>query len=117
MPPNTGAAQLFVDKNYAGASVTLDVGNFNIQPLGQADAEGDTSASSILVAPGYTVTVFTGSDFTGDSTTFTADAPDIGAFDDKILSAQVRRTVQARMKAMDVRGLESVLKTYDYPLQ
>ena len=95
MPPSSGAAQLFVDQNYGGASVTLTVGSYNIQKLAAPDSVGNDTVSSLLVASGYSVTVYTDANFGGASTTFTTDTPYVGdAFNDQISSVQVTANSQ-----------------------
>ncbi len=73
--PSSGAAQLFVDQNYSGASATLTAGSYNIQKLSAPDSVGNDTVSSLLIASGYSVTVYTDANFSGASTTFTADTP------------------------------------------
>jgi hypothetical protein len=95
MPPKTGAAQLFVDTDYSGATVVLDEGDYNINKLAARDSVGNDTVSSLLIADGYTVTVYTHSDFQGASTSFTTDTPYVGdAFNDTISSVRVTRTGQ-----------------------
>ena len=92
-PPSSAAAQLFVDRDYGGASATLTEGSYNIQKLAAPDSVGNDTVSSLLVAVGYSVTVYTDADFGGASTTFTADTPYVGDdFNDKISSVQVTAT-------------------------
>ena len=96
MPPSTGAAALFVDQNYSGASATLAAGSYNVQRLAAPDSVGNDTVSSLQVAPGYTVTVYTDADFGGASKTFTADAPYVGDdFNDKTSSVTVTAVGQA----------------------
>ncbi|MGD0063849.1 MAG: peptidase inhibitor family I36 protein [Streptosporangiaceae bacterium] len=95
MPPSNGAAQLFVDQNYGGASATLTAGSYNIQKLSAPGSVGNDTVSSLLIASGYSVTVYTDANFRGASTTFTADTPYVGdAFNDQISSVQVTATGQ-----------------------
>ena len=90
MPPSSGAAQLFVDQNYSGASATLTEGSYNIQKLAAPNSVGNNTVSSLLVASGYSVTVYTDADFGGASKTFTTDTPYVGDdFNDQISSVQV----------------------------
>lgn len=90
MPPARGAAQLFVDRNFTGASAILDTGNYNIEKLSARDSVGNDTVSSIRVAPGYVVVAYTDADFGGASKTFIADAPYVGDdFNDLISSVKV----------------------------
>ncbi|MBF6240605.1 hypothetical protein IU474_26525 [Nocardia otitidiscaviarum] len=86
MPPTSGKAQLFTDRDYGGASATLETGTYNM-----AGSEvGDDSLSSLQVAPGYAVTVYALADCQGASSTFTTDTAYVGdAFNDTISSVRV----------------------------
>ncbi|MEZ0095959.1 peptidase inhibitor family I36 protein [Streptacidiphilus sp. EB129] len=96
MTLTSGAAQLFVDENYAGASMILAEGAYNIERLDAPDAVGNDTVSSLTVVPGYQVTVYTDADFGGDSTTFTTDTPYVGDdLNDKISSVVVVKTTTA----------------------
>ncbi len=58
--------------NYGGWSIQLDTGTFNSTAIREAGGLPD-DASSIKVPFGYTVTVFSGDNFTGNSVIYTAD--------------------------------------------
>ena len=86
-------AQLFVDQNYGGASMALSQGSYNVDRLSAPDAVGNDTVSSIKVAPGYVVTVFTDPDLGGASRQFSADTPYVGDdFNDKISSVSVDKS-------------------------
>ena len=88
MPPDSGKAQLFTDRDYGGAVTTLEAG---MHRLGTSTgAVGKDTVSSLKVAPGYAVTVYSGGNFQGVSATFTADTAYVGdAFHDVIGSVRV----------------------------
>jgi hypothetical protein len=88
MPPSSGKAQLFADRDYGGAVTTLEEGIYRLAT--SAGAVGSDVVSSLRVAPGYVVTVYSGSNCQGASATFTADTAYVGeAFHDVISSVQV----------------------------
>jgi len=89
MPPSSGKAQLFAERNYGGAVTTLE--EEGIYQLGTSTAAGaDGAVSSLKIAPGYTLTVYSGNNCTGASATFTADTANVGdAFSDVIGSVEV----------------------------
>jgi hypothetical protein len=91
MSPASGKVQLFVDRDYRGANVSLDEGAFNIgQSTGAV--ENDT-VSSLKVASGYSVAAYADSDCTGNCIIFTADTPYVGdAMNDRISSVAVKAT-------------------------
>lgn len=62
-----------------------------IYQLGGSTAAGaDGAVSSLKIAPGYTLTVYSGNNCTGASATFTADTANVGdAFSDVIGSVEV----------------------------
>jgi hypothetical protein len=78
---------LFADRDYGGAVTTLE----GIYRLGaDTGAGGNGTVSSLKVAPGYTLIVYSGSNCQGASATFTADVADVAdAFHDVIRSVEV----------------------------
>jgi hypothetical protein len=88
MPPSSGKAQLFAERDYGGAVTTLEEG---IYRLGTSTAAaGNGTVSSLKVAPGYTLTVYSGNNLQGASATFTADTANVGdVFNDVIRSVEV----------------------------
>jgi len=105
MPPTSGAAQLFVDQNYSGASMTLTEGGYNIDRLDAPDAVGTDTVSSLRVAAGYRVTTYTDPNYGGASKVFTVDTPYVGDdFNDKISSVQVSKVATARSVPNDKQG-------------
>jgi len=81
MPPNSGKVQLFAERDYRGAVTTLEQGIY--QP-------GADAVSSLKVAPGYALTVYSSNNCLGASATFTTDTPDVGdTFHDVIRSVEV----------------------------
>ncbi len=88
MPPSSGKAQLFAERDYGGAVTTLEEGVYRLAT--GAEAVGSDVVSSLKVAPGYVVTVYSGGNCQGASATFTADTAYVGeAFHDVISSVQV----------------------------
>ena len=84
MPPSAGKAQLFPDRDYGGEATTLEEGTHNL------GTGGNGAVSSLKVAPGYAVTVYSGSDGHGASATFTADTAYAGAtFSGHVRSVEV----------------------------
>ncbi|MFE9367049.1 hypothetical protein ACFYNN_30560 [Streptomyces sp. NPDC006978] len=95
MPPTTGIAQLYTDQNYAGMTAVLDEGTYNIERLSESDSVGNDTVSSLRVADGYKITVYTEAEFSGASKEFTADAPYVGDdFNDQISSVIVTKVDQ-----------------------
>ncbi len=88
MPPSSGKAQLFAERDYGGAVTTLEEGIYHLGTSTAAGANG--TVSSLKVAPGYTLTVYSGNNLQGASATFTADTADVGdVFNDVIRSVEV----------------------------
>ena len=109
MPPSSGAAQLFVDRDYGGASAALTEGSYNIEKLAARNSVGNDTVSSLLVASGYSVTVYTDRDFGGASKTFTTDTPYVGDdFNDKISSVRVTANSQPAAPRGGDRGQQVV---------
>lgn len=77
MPPQSGAAAVFVERDYGGASAILDAGDYNLAQSPAGSVHNDT-ISSLQVATGYAVTVYTDTDFSGDAATFRTDTPWVG---------------------------------------
>ncbi|MFF3976975.1 hypothetical protein [Streptomyces sp. NPDC001828] len=90
MSPASGAVQIFLDRDFKGASATLDEGSYDVNHL-QAGAVGNDAISSLKVADGYEVTVYKDAGLKGDSKTFTADAAALGEFSDTISSLKVTK--------------------------
>ncbi len=88
---------VFGDADFQGASVKLDVGDYrpaDITARAGPDSwfdpnKQDAGISSVTVPPGYKVTFFTNSDFTGASGVFTADEGFIGDLNDDVNSVRV----------------------------
>jgi hypothetical protein len=88
MPPSSGKAQLFTDRDYDGAVTILEEGMYRLGT--STETVGKDTVSSLKVAPGYAVTVYSGSNFQGASATFTADTAYVGdAFHGAISSVRV----------------------------
>ena len=94
MPPSSGKVQLFTDRDYGGTVTTLEEG---MHRLGTStEAVGKDTVSSLKVASGYAVTVYSGGNFQGKSATFTADTAYVGdAFHDVISSVRVSASSNA----------------------
>ena len=85
----SSVAEVFADRDYKGASLALEVGQYVLENSAQGAAVND-AISSIKVTSGYRVRVYANSDFSGDSSAFTADAPYIGdKYNDAISALQV----------------------------
>ena len=94
--PSSGKAQLFAERDYGGAVTTLE--EEGIYHPGTSTAAGaNGTVSSLKVAPGYTLTVYSGNNCQGASATFTADTANVGdVFNDVIRSVEVSaRTTSA----------------------
>ena len=80
---------VFDDCNFNGSSATKTIGSYNMDTMGV----GNDSISSIMVAPGYRVTVYEDNEKQGNSTTFTSDQECLypGPWNDKISSFEVSR--------------------------
>ena len=90
MPSSPGKAQLFTDRDYGGVVTTLEEGTYNLGTSTGAVGTDNNTVSSLKVAPGFAVTVYSGSNCRGASATFTADTAHVGdAFHDVISSVQV----------------------------
>ncbi len=97
MPPTSGKAQLFVDRDYGGDSVILDEGIYNI---GDSTGKvGDDTVSSLTVAPGYSVVAYLDRDLTGEKVIFTANTPYVGdQYNDRISSVSVKATSDVKSR-------------------
>jgi len=88
MPPSSGKAQLFTERNYGGEVTTLEEGMYRLGASAEAARNG--TVSSLKIAPGYVVTVYSGNNFQGASAIFTADTVYVGdTFHDVISSVEV----------------------------
>ncbi len=88
MPPSSGKAQLFAERDYGGTVTTLEEGIYRLGTSTAAGANG--TVCSLKVAPGYTLTVYSGNNCQGASATFTADTANVGdTFSDVIGSVEV----------------------------
>ncbi|MCY0942529.1 hypothetical protein [Streptomyces antarcticus] len=95
MPAN--AVQIYLARDYQGASATLEEGSYDVQHL-RAGEVGNDAISSLRVSDGYQVTVFEDAGFKGASAVFTADTPWVGAdFDDVISSLKITKQGSLRM--------------------
>ena len=84
------AVRLWADPDYKGIKALFTVGDYN-QSAMVAAGMNNNDAHSIKVLPGYEATVFTGSNFEGQSKKFTTDAPRLGGkFSNQISSIRVR---------------------------
>jgi hypothetical protein len=94
MPPSGGNAEVFTERDYRGAYAALNFGIYNVGR--ETGSVGNDTISSLKVAPGYQVTVYTDTHATGSSTTFTSDTPYVGDnFNDKISSIEITSTMDA----------------------
>ena len=84
------AVRLWSDPSYKGKKALFTVGEYNQAALTAAGMKNN-DAHSIKVLPGYEATVYTGSNFDGQSKVFTVDAPRLGGqFSNQISSIRVR---------------------------
>ena len=98
----TGTVQIFQNTEFRGNSRAV-VGNLpdldDIPGCGGAGADWDDCISSIRIPSGFEVIVFENDQYSGASTTFTSDVPDLeqqrgpcgNDWDDCISSIQVRQ--------------------------
>ncbi len=96
---------LYVNPNYEGNPVTLDVGTYR---LGQLLSKGfiNDSVSSIKEPPGYTVIVYEHNIGDGKKATYTADTPYVGDdMNDLISSVEVMYDAEAAKKDPMPTGL------------
>ena len=92
---NTGSGRgvtLYTDGNYQGKGVTFGVGEYNMAEMRNAGIENDT-VSSIKVPLGYKLTAFWDIDFGGKTQVYSADAAEIGEWNDQITSFIVEEAV------------------------
>jgi hypothetical protein len=77
----------FQDSNYNGYGVSLPVGSYNLAKLRAYGALND-DLTSLKVTAGYKVVLYADDNFTGASTTITADVPllDVATWNDKVTS-------------------------------
>jgi len=87
MPPSSGKAQLFTKRNYGGEVMTLEEGTFRLGA--STEAAGNGTISSLKIAPGYAVTVYSGNNFQGASAIFT-QIPPMSAISSTTLSLRSR---------------------------
>lgn len=90
VPSSTGLVTTYNDCNYGGFSGGLDVGDYNLTAL-QAKGVGNDVVSSIKVAQGYKVILYSDDNFLGSSVTLTSDSSCFDAtWNDKVSSIKVR---------------------------
>ncbi|MDB5271825.1 MAG: hypothetical protein JWO58_192 [Chitinophagaceae bacterium] len=89
----TGLVTAYKDCNYAGFSVGLDVGDYKLSDLQSKDIL-DNDISSLKIAEGYKAILYDGDNFTGASTTITADNACLvnvaTNWNDRVTSIQIR---------------------------
>lgn len=88
--PLPAVVNAFQDANYGGYGVSLPVGSYNLARLRAYGAVND-DLTSLKVAAGYKVVLYADDNFTGASTTITADVPllDVATWNDKVTSLVV----------------------------
>ena len=89
--PQNGIATVYKDCNYTGYAVSLPVGNYTLADL-QAKGILDNDISSLKVQNGYEVVLYANDNFSGSSTTLTADDTCLvdNSFNDAATSLRVR---------------------------
>jgi hypothetical protein len=90
-PPDASGVVFYQDSYYAGtASQALSKGDYTLAQL-QARGVVDNKASSLSVPEGWEVVVYENDNFSGNSCTFSANAPFIGtACNDNMSSCRIR---------------------------
>ena len=78
-------ATIYQHGSYGGQAQNLQVGNYDLQNL----QIGNDSLSSLQVSPGFKVTLYEHSGYTGSSRTFTESTTWVGDFNDKTSSIKV----------------------------
>lgn len=78
------AATLYDNDNYQGRDWQLSCGRYDGQWL--VDRYFEKCISSARLQPGYRITFFSGANFTGSSSTYTSETPNVGALRGKICS-------------------------------
>lgn len=78
---------LFADQNYEGASSRLEEGRYDLEQLGLAN----DSVTSVRVAPGYKVTLYSNRGFAGTSKTIITDTSFVADFNDATSSVVVEK--------------------------
>jgi serralysin len=78
-------ATIYQHGSYGGQAQNISVGNYDVQNL----TIGNDSLSSLQVSPGFKVTLYEGSGYTGGSRTFTESTTWVGDFNDKTSSIKV----------------------------
>lgn len=88
---SSGGVTFYQDSNYGGSSVSLGVGEYNMNNLISAGIPND-SISSISVSSGYTVTLYKDINFAGTTKVLTASASTLGDFDNQTTCVKITRT-------------------------
>jgi hypothetical protein len=70
---------LFQNYDYGGWSAGFGPGAYTISDIVAAGGVND-DASSLLISPGYTVTLYEDDNFSGSSLVLTEDTPDLGSY-------------------------------------
>jgi len=99
MPPSSGKAQLFTERNYGGEVTTLEEGMYRLGA--NTEAVGNGTISSLKIASGYVVTVYSGNNFQGASAIFTADTVHVGDTFHHVISSVEVSAVPAASTAPD----------------
>ena len=83
------AVTLYTDKDYKGKAVTLSEGEYNLSRMGLYNLK-DNDMSSLMVTPGFKVTIYEDDNFNGKSKSYTASESFVGAeWNDKMSSLKV----------------------------
>lgn len=81
--------------NFAGKSQALAAGRYTLEQLGI----GDDTLSSLKVPPGMEVILYEDTDFGGRKVSFAGDTSNVGNFDDKTSSIEIRELPTSRSPA------------------
>ncbi|MEU8922463.1 peptidase inhibitor family I36 protein [Kitasatospora sp. NPDC048545] len=74
-PKPAGQPAIYADRNFSGASMTLQAGTYDLTKPG---AVGNDSISSVKVPSGWTVTLYADTGLQGASKAFTSDTAYVG---------------------------------------
>ena len=83
------AVTLYTDRDYQGKAVTLSEGEYNLSQMGLYNLK-DNDMSSLMVTPGFKVTIYADDNFQGTSKSYIASESFVGAeWNDKMSSLKV----------------------------
>ncbi|WP_052350804.1 Vps62-related protein [Paenibacillus gorillae] len=92
---------VYANAPYGGLEQEFDVGSYNVEAL---NVVGNDQISAMRVAPGYKVTLYKNSNFSGDSKVYTSDAIYLDGFNDATSSLKVEAISPLDATAVAVPG-------------